>query len=408
MSEFFKGSGEVSQFACGGWSITQEQVSLPVAVLKRSALNNNIKWMSQYARQVGVKLAPHGKTTMAPALFRQQLSAGAWAISLATVPQVVNAVEHGVTRVILANQLVGKYHFERICKLLQSGKLEFYCFVDSLDNAKALGQFFETRNIKLNIFIEIGVENGRCGVRTLEQLTKLTEVCRNYRSLDVVGLSFYEGVISGQNAAADIHCFVEQVLEFTLKLQKADMFSIAKPMITGAGSAWYDIVSETFTTSDYAQRFDIVIRPGCYIIHDTGIYQHAQQQLEIRSKTARQINGSLESCLYVWAYVVSRPEPNLAIIGLGKRDAAFDAGLPKPELFYSVQNGLQSFISKSAQLTHIMDQHAMLTLANDTPLHVGDLVCLSTSHPCLTFDKWKQIGVVDDNWVIVDTFETYF
>lgn len=48
---------------------------LPVLVLKESALDHNVELVARYCREHGVSLAPHGKTTMAPQLFKRQLGA---------------------------------------------------------------------------------------------------------------------------------------------------------------------------------------------------------------------------------------------------------------------------------------------------------------------------------------------
>ena len=58
---------------------------LPIALLKRDAVAHNLAWMQRQARHWGIDLAPHGKTTMSPQLFRRQLDAGAWGITFATV-----------------------------------------------------------------------------------------------------------------------------------------------------------------------------------------------------------------------------------------------------------------------------------------------------------------------------------
>src|SRR5690606_23056852 len=116
-------------------------VSLPIAVLNESALQNNLEWMMHYTRQTGVKLAPHGKTTMAPELFLAQQQAGCWAMSLATAPQVAVASQAGIQRVIMANQLVGLRNMQIIAQLIEQSDLEFYCFVDSYANAEALNRY---------------------------------------------------------------------------------------------------------------------------------------------------------------------------------------------------------------------------------------------------------------------------
>ena len=81
-------------------------VSLPALVLHREALEHNIRWMQQFVTASGAELAPHGKTSMIPALFRRQLDAGAWGITLATAVQTRAAYAHGVRRVLMASFLL--------------------------------------------------------------------------------------------------------------------------------------------------------------------------------------------------------------------------------------------------------------------------------------------------------------
>lgn len=183
-------------------------------------------------------------------------------------------------------------------------------------------------------------------------------------------------------------------------------------MLTGAGSAWYDLVAETFQNETLNTRIIPIIRPGCYAIHDTGIYQEAQNAVMQRSQVAcdltAQLGADLQSSLEVWAYVQSIPEPGHVIIGMGKRDVAFDAGLPSPALIYRPGERQPSPVNKEWKLTNIMDQHAYLACPNDADINVGDMIGFSTSHPCLTFDKWREIVVIDDSFSEENTFKTYF
>src|SRR6185436_16265404 len=54
----------------------------------------------------GLALAPHGKTSMAPQLWAEQLAAGAWGITLANLAQLAVARAFGVSRVVVANSVV--------------------------------------------------------------------------------------------------------------------------------------------------------------------------------------------------------------------------------------------------------------------------------------------------------------
>src|SRR5215469_4828565 len=113
------------------WNLLEEDVSLPAAVLYADRVEHNLKWMQDFVTRYGVKLAPHGKTTMAPQLFRRQIETGAWGITLATAHQTRAAYRGGITRVLMANQLVGRRNMAIIAELLSDASFEFFCLVDS-------------------------------------------------------------------------------------------------------------------------------------------------------------------------------------------------------------------------------------------------------------------------------------
>ncbi|MGC1523218.1 MAG: hypothetical protein WA803_16875, partial [Steroidobacteraceae bacterium] len=116
-----------------GWNVLREDLRLPLAVLKRSALEHNSRWMRAFLQAEGVALAPHGKTTMSPQLFARQLADGAWGITCATVEQLQVYRSFGVQRVLFANQLVGRGAIGYVLdEIERDPQFEFYGFVDSL------------------------------------------------------------------------------------------------------------------------------------------------------------------------------------------------------------------------------------------------------------------------------------
>ena len=54
------------------------------------------------------------------------------------------------------------------------------------------------------------------------------------------------------------------------------------------------------------------------------------------------------------------------------------------------------------------DQHAFLDLPPELPLAVGDMAAVGISHPCTTFDKWRLLPVVDDDYTVVEAVRTFF
>ncbi len=107
-------AADIPDLGQAGWNLLREDLPLPVAVLRHSALERNEAWMRAFRERTGVLMAPHGKTTMSPQLFRMQLDAGCWAITVATVHQMRVCRHFGIERIVLANQLIGRQEIDYV------------------------------------------------------------------------------------------------------------------------------------------------------------------------------------------------------------------------------------------------------------------------------------------------------
>jgi D-serine deaminase-like pyridoxal phosphate-dependent protein len=67
-----------------------------------------------------------------------------------------------------------------------------------------------------------------------------------------------------------------------------------------------------------------VLRSGCYLTHDHGIYRRTSP-LDWAGEPDR---ATAAPAFELLATVLSRPEPTLVIVGFGRRDAPFDDQLP--------------------------------------------------------------------------------
>lgn len=427
-----KGVGDLALWPNPGWNLLQEELSLPVAVLDAKKLQQNLLWMQQFANKAGVQLAPHGKTGMMPDLFLAQIAQGAWGITLATVPQVAAAFGAGVRRILLANPLVGKRQQTLVADMIRQG-LEFYCLVDNHNNVVQLAEFFAAQQLQLNVLLEIGVPGGRSGVRSLAQAKTLAQHISKLPALQLRGVEFYEGVIKGADQSQQIQqirLFVDECIGFTLLCRAEGLFAPGDILFSGAGSAWYDLVAEQIGAADLGitsqqpasqqptaqlvtaektlQTITPLLRPGCYLFFDLGIYQQAQHQLLARSALACGVSGELQNALEVWAYVLSLPEPGLAVIGLGKRDIAFDAGFALVQQYYRPGKAAPVAADRRFVIEKMMDQHAILKIPPDADLAVGDMLSFAGSHPCLTLDKWRFLAVLDSDYQVRQLYPTFF
>ncbi|MGO2580847.1 MAG: amino acid deaminase [Halomonas sp.] len=380
-------------------------VSLPAAVVHEGPLNHNLAWMQRFAEAHGARLAPHGKTTMTPALFRRQLQAGAWGITLATAPQCRAAFTHGATRLLMANQLVGQANMAIIAGLIGQGAT-FYCVVDNHDNVRELGRFFAERGLTLSVLIEVGVAGGRCGCRNQQEILSLAEAIAGEPALSLAGLEGYEGVVHGDNPEAGIRAYAKYLVDVALELEAEQRFSEPNPIVTASGSAWYDVIAEAFQTSLLQEKFTPVLRPGCYVVHDHGLYREAQSAVLERRPDLHQ---GLEPALEVFAQVQSLPEQGLAIVALGKRDIGYD---PLPVVLRRYREGgdpAQLLSVAGWEVTNIMDQHTFIKLPEGvSDIKVGDILAFGASHPCLTFDKWRQLMLIDADLNVKERLATCF
>lgn len=378
------------------YDLSKGEVSLPCATLNLNFVKHNINWMQEFADFHHVLLAPHGKTSLTPEIIQLQVEEGAWGITVANIQQAYVAKKAGAKRVIIANQIIGESNFKLAAELMV--EVELYVCVDSVSNIRALATFFSQQVKPLNVLIEYGVPHGRCGVRTEAEVHDLVKELKQHSCLSLQGLEFYEGVIHGENEEQKVQQFVSQVCDLFLRLDAQSIFDCESPIISGAGSAWYDIVTQAFLS--LPSRLRKIIRPGCYVSHDKGIYQTAQRKVIERLSHFDQltnfIQNDLKSAIEVWAYAQSRPESNRIIVALGKRDVAFDTELPKLEKVYR-DGKLIEFDGHLVVTKDVMDQHMFLEVPDDCPICVGDALVFSTSHPCITFDKWRHIAISENN-----------
>jgi D-serine deaminase-like pyridoxal phosphate-dependent protein len=380
-----------------GWNVLAGDLLTPVLVLKESALAHNIALMARYCAEHGVSLAPHGKTTMSPELFSRQLEAGAWGITAATTSQVRVFRAFGVERIVLANELVEPAAIRWIAdELAADPAFDFYCLADSVAAVDALtGALAGGSARPLGVLVELGLPNGRTGCRSVDAAREVAEAVARSPVLELAGVEGFEGIIHSESIEADlgaVDAFLDGLATLAAELGGRDEL-----LVTVGGSAYFDRVVERL--SGIAAR--VVLRSGCYVTHDSGFYDHLSPLGE-RSPRGERLRPALEA----WSVVLSRPEPDRALLCMGKRDVSFDIDLPRP-VVASSRGALRS-VEGAMSVFDLNDQHAYLRLPPEDGLAVGDLLGCGISHPCTAFDKWRLIPVVDDEYTVVDAVHTFF
>ncbi|MFC0673267.1 amino acid deaminase [Brachybacterium hainanense] len=381
-------------------------LTTPLLTLDGPGMDANVAVLGRYCAAHGLALAPHGKTTMAPQLWRLQLEAGAWGITVANPAQLAVAQLAQVPRVQLANTLADPHGIALAQSMTADGQ-EVVSWVDSPAAVRRLQEHLDPTGPQLDVLVELGAPGGRTGARSAAIALEIAHAVQASAVLRLRGVAGYEGALAHDRSDAGlaaVTAYLTTMTELYVRLAEDGLLDpLARAgvdgILTAGGSAYFDLVAEAFADvparlpGDAPQTL-LMLRSGAYIVHDDGFYRGISPLRDEESAAAAG-GQRLRSAMHGWARVLSRPEPGLALLDAGKRDLPFDEGLPEAQ---RVQRGFGAPVRElpGARVTAMNDQHTFLEVPADADLEIGDVVRLGLSHPCTAFDKWRLIPVIDD------------
>lgn len=399
---------------------TLADLPTPLLTLDAGRLAHNTAAMAGWCAAHGVDLCPHGKTTMAPALWLAQLRAGAWGITVANEFQLRVARSFGVPRVHVANSLLRAGGVRWLAaELARDPGWQVSSWVDSVEAVEGVSAALTDHGTagggsRLAVCVELGAPGARTGARSVAEAVEVAGAVRAAPGLRLVGVAGYEGAVvhAGEPAVPAVDRYLHALAELHRRLGGSYDTAPGEPaLVTVGGSAWFDrVVEHLAPLADPAGRrgrpVRVLLRSGAYVVHDDAHYREI-------TPSVRSAGPELRSAMHGWARVLSRPEPGLAILDAGRRDLPFDQDLPIPQLVRGATgtggdpvgggagsgtgSGTGSTVALAdARVTALDDQHAYVALPPDAPVRVGDVVRLGLSHPCTAFDKWTLIPVLDD------------
>ncbi|MDN5761907.1 MAG: amino acid deaminase [Microlunatus sp.] len=393
----------------------------PLLTLSAPDLRHNVDTLATWCAERGLDLAPHGKTTMAPQLWADQIAAGAWAITVANLSQVAVARAFGVSRVLVANAVLSPTALDWIAgELADDVGLQVITWVDDVravelmeqalaGSASTLGSRFRP----MDVLVEVGGASGRTGARDVATGLAVARAIATAPHLRLAGVAGYEGAIgndSDEASLAAVRAYLAMMAETHRRMVANRTYPPGHvPIVSAGGSAYFDDVAEVLGPLNL-DGVRVVLRSGAYLTHDDGHYRH----LSPLGAEPRTTGRGLRSALHAWVQVSSQPEPGLALIDAGKRDLPFDLGLPEVQLRRPREAGRCPEAVAGATVTALNDQHGFVRFdpATEPPVRIGDGLRLGVSHPCTAFDKWRLIPVIDDpdacDPVVVDLVRTFF
>jgi D-serine deaminase-like pyridoxal phosphate-dependent protein len=297
-----------------------DAIDTPSLVVDLDAMMHNLARMAEFARKHDLRWRPHAKTHKSAVLAKLQMQAGAVGVCVQKTAEAEAMVAGGVNNVYISNEVIAPHKLARVAALAQHVAAENGQLAIAVDSAEgirrlahAMDQARRARGVAavIEVFVEIDVGQGRCGVTPGRQALELAQEVRKYPALRFAGLQAYHGKAQHMRSAQErrdaISVVVQDVL-FTRRLIEAE--GIPVELVTGAGTG--SMVCEA------ASGVFGELQAGSFMFMDVDYAANERDPAQ----------PQFEHALFIKSEVISAGLRH-AVCDAGHKSHAIDSGLPK-------------------------------------------------------------------------------
>ncbi len=280
-----------------------DQITTPALVVDLDAMESNLNSMAAFFRDRACKLRPHFKNHKTPLLAWKQIRAGAIGMCCATVREAEILVEHGISSILIANEIAGDEKPERLAELSRHASV--LVTVDSPNSIRDLARAQRNRKAQIEVLVDINIGLNRCGTAAGEPALALAR-CAVEQELAVRGIMGYDGhlqgVAPGPERDEEVRRGSQSLVASAALLESA---GIPAPVVSTGGTGTYAV------SGDYPGITEI--QAGSYLLMDN-IYLGRR--------------APFQRSLTVLATVISTRGQNLAVLDCGLKAISGERGLP--------------------------------------------------------------------------------
>jgi len=292
-------------------------IDTPAAVIDLDAMERNLARMAAFARSHGLRLRPHAKMHKSAALARLQMQAGAVGVCVQKTSEAEALAAAGVTDLYISNEVIDPAKLQRVAALarrLQDAGGRLAIAVDSLEGIARLAAAFEgpaTGGPSLiDVFVDIDVGQGRCGVPPGDAAVALAQAIATHQGLRFAGLQAYHGRAQHQRGVDERRnaiALAAQAVQDTRALIEAAGLPV--PLVTGAGTGTFALETASGIWGE--------LQVGSYLFMDA----------DYAANTPDPAQPGFEHALFIKSQVIS-VQAGRAVCDAGHKSHAIDSGLP--------------------------------------------------------------------------------
>jgi D-serine deaminase-like pyridoxal phosphate-dependent protein len=291
-----------------------ENVDTPALVIDLDAMERNLDRIAAFASARALRLRPHAKTHKSAELAQAQMARGAVGVCVQKIDEALALARAGVADIFISNEVIDPAKLRRLSEALRTLPTRFAIAVDSALGLERLAQALleagVTTPLSIDVFIEIDVGQGRCGLPPGAPAVALAQRLLTQPALRFAGLQAYHGgaqhLRSANERTGALHASAQAVRQTLDALAQA---GISTPLVTGAGSGTFSIEAASGLWGE--------LQCGSYLFMDA---DYAQNQTDPGAP-------EFEHALFIKAQVMSRGQDH-AVIDAGHKSHALDSGPP--------------------------------------------------------------------------------
>lgn len=337
-----------------------DDIDTPALVLDLDAFERNLARMQQALAGSEMRLRPHAKSHKCPEIALRQIQLGAVGICCQKVSEAARFVEAGIQDVLITNQVVGAKKVSHVLDMATRATIGV--LVDHAEQVLQFAQATSARKITVDLYIEVDVGMGRCGVGSVEEVIALAQQIKAAPYLRFMGLQCYHGSAQHYRLPEQRQIAIRQASAIAVTMRTAlEKLGITVERITGAGTGSVALERDSGVFNE--------VQSGSYIFMDADYAKNEQGPQDIQ----------FEHALFIKTAVLSRPTATRAVVDAGLKASSVDSGPPvvwqKPGVEY----------------TKASDEHGVLLTAQANDPALGDSVLLVPGHCDPTVNLYDEL-----------------
>ena len=320
-------------------------IDTPALVIDLDAMLRNLARMAEFAAQHRMRLRPHAKMHKSATLAKLQIEAGAVGVCVQKVSEAEVLAAGGVADIFISNEVIAEPKLARVAALAHRVKLAIA--VDSALGVERLARALKAAGSSVDVFVEIDVGQGRCGVAPTAAGALAHQVVAH--GLRFAGLQAYHGRAQHLREMAPRDAAVQHAVTLARAAQASvTAAGIACPLVTGAGTGSFVFEAASGVYGE--------LQAGSYLFMDR---DYGDNQPAAHAP-------KFEHALFVKSQVMSRGASH-AVVDAGHKAHAIDSGLPR-------------VWGRDLEFTNGGDEHGILMPRGDGLPGLGDTVWLVPGH----------------------------